>query len=172
MWALACAVFIAFATQASADIVDVAPSGLEIKHAVHIAAPPEKVWAALIAPSKWWSSDHTFSGSSSNITFDARVGGCWCEKLPNGGEVMHMAVSHMAPPKTLVVRGSLGPFYNLAADGAMTFSLAAAGAETDVTLIFRAGGYVKEGFQKWAQPVDGVLAQQIGNLKKHLEAAP
>jgi uncharacterized protein YndB with AHSA1/START domain len=160
------------AAPAAADIVDVGPSGLEIKHTAHIAAPPEKVWAALIVPAKWWSSDHTFSGSSSNITLDAKAGGCWCETLPNGGGVMHMTVSYLAPPKTLVVRGALGPFYNLAADGAMAFVLTANGAETDVTLTFRAGGYVREGFQKWAQPVDGVLAQQIANLKKHLEAAP
>ena len=157
---------------ASAEIVDVAPSGMEIKQAVTIAAPPEKVWAALVAPAKWWSSDHTFSGASSNITLDARVGGCWCEKLANGGEVMHMMVSQIAPPKSLVVRGALGPFYNQAADGAMSFSLAANGAGTDVTLIYRAGGYIKDGFQKWAPAVDGVLGQQIGNLKKHLEVAP
>lgn len=157
---------------ASAEIIDVAPSGMEIKQALRIAAPPEKVWVALIDQARWWSSDHTFSGSSANITFDARVGGCWCEKLPNGGEVMHMMVSHMAPPKTLVVRGSLGPFSNLAGDGAMIFTLAANGAETDVTLVFRVGGYVKDGFQKWAAPVDGVLGQQIGNMKKNLEAAP
>jgi hypothetical protein len=83
---------------------------------------------------------------------------------------MHMAVGHIAPPRTLVLRGPLGPLYNLGVEGAMHWSLAANGAETDVTLTFRAGGYVKEGFQKWAQPVDGVLGQQIVNLKKRSEA--
>lgn len=159
-----------FAASAHADVVDVAANGMEIKHVVHIAAPPEKIWAALIAPAKWWSSDHTFSGSSANITFDAKIGGCWCETMPNGGGVEHMRVTHMRPPAMLVTRGSLGPFYNLAADGTLTFSLAASGTETDLTLTFRAGGYVREGFQKWAPAVDGVLGEQVGNLKKYTEA--
>jgi uncharacterized protein YndB with AHSA1/START domain len=156
---------------ARAEVVDVAQNGMEIKQVVHIAAPPEKVWAALIVPARWWSSDHSVSGDAANITIDPRVGGCWCEKLPNGGGVVHMEVTHIAPPKTLVFRGALGPFYNLAADGALSYTIAASGAETDLTLVFRAGGYVKEGFQKWAQPVDDVFAQQMGNLKKHLETA-
>lgn len=159
------------ATPAAAEIVDVAPNGMEIRHQVRIAAPPEKVWAALIDPARWWGSDHTFSGSASNLTLEPRAGGCWCEKLPSGGGVMHMQVAHFAPPQTLVLRGALGPLYNLGADGAMAFTLAANGAETDLTLSFRAGGYVKEGFQKWSGPVDNVLGLQIGNLKKVLEPA-
>lgn len=157
---------------AAAEIVDVAANGMEIRQQLRIAAPPDKVWAALIVPARWWSSDHSFSGSSANITIDPRVGGCWCETLPNGGGVVHMEVTHIAPPKTLVFHGALGPFYNLAADSALSFDLAASGDETQVTMVFRAGGYVKEGFQKWSTAVDDVFAQQMGNLKKHLETAP
>lgn len=85
---------------------------------------------------------------------------------------MHLTVSFIAPPKSLVLRGSLGPFYNMGVDGAMALTLAANGAETDVTLNFRAGGYVKDGFGKWADPVDKVLAKQIAGLKKAAEAKP
>jgi uncharacterized protein YndB with AHSA1/START domain len=163
------ALVLGLAAPAAAEIVDVAGNGMEIKQVTRIAAPPERIWAAIIQPANWWSSDHTFSGSSANITFDAKLGGCWCETMPNGGGVVHMTVTHMRPPAVLVTRGSLGPFYNLAADGTLTYSLSASGAETELTLTFRAGGYVKEGFQKWAPAVDGVLAQQMGNLKKYLE---
>jgi uncharacterized protein YndB with AHSA1/START domain len=167
-------ILIAFAlilsAPAAADVVDVAVNGFEIRQQVRINAPPEKVWETLIVPARWWSSDHSFSGSSANITLDPRVGGCWCETLPNGGGVRHLELTHIAPPKSLVFRGALGPFYNLAADGALSFTLAASGAETDVTVVFRAGGYVKDGFQKWATAVDGVFLQQMGNLKKSLEA--
>lgn len=156
---------------ASAEVVDVAANGMEIKQVVRVAAPPDKVWDAIVQPARWWSSDHSFSGSSANISLDASIGGCWCEALPNGGGVEHMRVTYIEPPKALVVRGALGPFYNIAADGTLAFTLVANGAETDLTWTFRTGGYVKEGFQKWAPVVDGVLAQQIGNLKKHVEAA-
>lgn len=167
-------ILIAFAltlsAPAAAEIVDVAANGFEIRQQVRINASPEKVWDTLIVPARWWSSDHSFSGSSANITIDPRVGGCWCEALPNGGGVRHLELTQIAPPKSLVFRGALGPFYNLAADGALSFTLATNGAETDVTVVFRAGGYVKDGFQKWAGAVDGVFAQQIRNLKKSLEA--
>lgn len=169
-------ILIAFAlavpAPANAEIVDVSATGFEIRQQVRIAAAPEKVWETLLLPARWWSSDHSFSGSAANIAIDPRVGGCWCETLPNGGGVRHMELTQIAPPKSLVFRGALGPFYNLAADGALSFALAANGAETDVTVVFRTGGYVKDGFQKWAVAVDGVFAQQMGNLKKHMETAP
>jgi uncharacterized protein YndB with AHSA1/START domain len=168
---VAAALALGLSMPASAEIVDVQANGMEVRQQVHIEAPPDKVWAALMAPARWWSSDHSFSGSSANITIDPKVGGCWCETLPNGGGVRHMEVTYIAPPKTVVFRGALGPFYNLAADGALSYTLAEKDGGTDVTVVFRAGGYVKEGFQKWAGAVDGVFAQQTGNLKKHIEGA-
>lgn len=154
---------------AAAEIIDVQQHGMEIRHQARIAASAPKVWETLIVPARWWSGDHSFSGSSENITIEPRVGGCWCEKLPNGGGVVHMHVDYIAPPSSLVMRGALGPFYNLGADGALSFALVEKDGATDVTLTFRAGGYVREGFQKWAQPVDNVLSQQLANLKQRLE---
>lgn len=165
------------AAPVQAAVVDAGATGMEVKHAVHIAAPPQKVWEALIQPSRWWSSEHTFSGSAANLSLDPKAGGRWCETLPNGGSVMHMTVGFIAPPRSLVLRGALGPFYNLGIEGAMVWTLAtkngaAKDAETDVTLNYRAGGYVKDGFGKWAEPVDGVLAEQIARLKQAVEGKP
>lgn len=159
------------AVPAAAKVLAVAANGMEVRHQVRVAAPAEKVWAALVVPARWWNSDHSFSGSAANITIDARVGGCWCETLPNGGGVTHMVVSYVAPPRMIVFRGALGPFYNQAADGALAISLAEKDGATDVTWTFRVGGYVKDGFKKSAKAVDEVLGQQIGNLKTHLEPA-
>ncbi|HTQ14887.1 MAG TPA: hypothetical protein VMH86_13515 [Rhizomicrobium sp.] len=50
-----------------AEIMGVSPSGFSSVAAVHIAAPPDEVYDALVTPSKWWSSDHTFSGDAKNI---------------------------------------------------------------------------------------------------------
>lgn len=155
---------------ARAEVVDVGPSGMEIKHAFTVAAPPQKVWDILVQPARWWSGDHTFSGSAANLTLEPRAGGCWCETLPNGGSVQHLTVGFFAPPRALVLRGALGPLYNLAADGALSWSLAPGGAGTQVTLTFRAGGYIKEGFAKWADPVDKVLGEQAARLKQTAEA--
>ncbi|MBX7199125.1 MAG: SRPBCC domain-containing protein [Rhodospirillaceae bacterium] len=160
------------AAPAQAAVADVGTSGMEIQHTIHVAAAPQKVWDVLIQPARYWSPDHTFSGKAANMTLEPKAGGCWCEALPNGGSVQHMAVGFFAPPKTLVLRGSLGPFFNLGADGALAWTLAAKDAGTDVTLTFRAGGYVKDGFGKWAAPVDQVLGEQIAHLRQAAETKP
>ena len=157
------------ALPAHAAVVEVAPSGMEIKHSFKVATTPQKVWDVLVQPARWWSSDHTFSGSAANLSLEPKAGGCWCETLPNGGSVQHLTVSFFAPPRALVLRGALGPLYNLAADGALAWTLAPSGPDTEVTLTFRAGGYIKDGFAKWAAPVDKVLGEQAGRLKQAVE---
>jgi uncharacterized protein YndB with AHSA1/START domain len=160
------------AAPASAAVIDAGATGMEVKHTLHIAASPQKVWEALLQPAKWWSSAHTFSGAASNLTLEPKAGGCWCEALPGGGAVRHMDVGFIAPAKSLILHGGLGPFFDKAVTGAMTWSLSASGAETDVTLIYRVGGYIKDGFEKLAPPVDGVLAEQIAGLKRLAETKP
>ena len=80
-------------TQAGhAAVTDMASNGFTLVQSAEIAAPPDKIYAALIQPSRWWSSDHTFSGNAANLSLDARAGGCFCETLPGGGSVQHLAV--------------------------------------------------------------------------------
>ena len=74
-----------------------------------IAAPPEEVFRALTEDvGQWWDSNHTYSGSSANLSLDPRPGGCFCEQIEGGG-VQHMEVSQVWPGKTLVLLGGLGP---------------------------------------------------------------
>lgn len=56
------------ALPAHAEIVDVGPSGMEIKHSVKVSAAPQKVWDVLVQPARWWNGDHTFSGNAANLT--------------------------------------------------------------------------------------------------------
>ncbi len=158
--------------QARAEVVDLAANGFEIRQTLHIAASPQKVWATLVQPAKWWNSAHTFSGNADGLTLDAHAGGCWCEKLPNGGSVQHLVVTYVAPEKTLILRGALGPFFNTGTENALNWTLNAVGDETDVVLVFRAGGYVKGGFEKLAPAVDEVLKEQFSRLKSRLETKP
>ena len=44
-----------------------------------------------------------------NLSIDARPGGCFCEKLPNGGGVEHARVVYVAPREVLRLSGALGP---------------------------------------------------------------
>src|SRR5271170_4227176 len=81
--ALACTVIAADRT--SAEVTDATPGGFTVSESAHIAAPSDKVYAALVTPQHWWSGKHTFSGNAANLTFDAKAGGCWCEAMPDGG---------------------------------------------------------------------------------------
>ena len=157
------------AAPASAEVVHAAASGFELKQVIHIAAPPARVYAALIQPAKWWNSDHTYSGSANNLTLDPHVGGCFCEALPNGGGVQHLTVVRIAPGEDLELRGALGPFHTRGVDGVLAFTLAAAGDGTDLTMTNDLGGYMSEGMEIWAPRADAMLASQMARLKLYTE---
>ncbi|MSO73301.1 MAG: hypothetical protein EXQ84_06800 [Rhodospirillaceae bacterium] len=102
-----------------AAVTDTAGNGFSIQQTVVIAATPPQVYAALTHPAAWWASAHTFSGDAANMTMDARPGGCWCEKLGENGGVQHMTVTFAAPGAVLILRGSLGPFYDAPVDAVL-----------------------------------------------------
>jgi len=156
--------------RARADVVSVGGNGFEIRETAHTAAPSDKVYAALLLPAHWWSSDHTFSGSAANLVLDARAGGCWCETLPGGGSVEHLRVVYVSPGKTLRLRGALGPFQGLAVDGVMTWSVKSVDGGTDITFTYSIGGYAKDGFDELSKMTDHVLGEQMERLKKLADA--
>ena len=155
---------------APAAVVDVATNGFTVRITTHIAATPDKAYAVLVKPAQWWNADHSFSGNSANLSLDAKAGGCWCEKLPNGGSVEHLTVAYVDPGKVLRLRGALGPFQGYAVEGAMTWTLKAGGDGTDLTLEYTLGGYNKDGFEAWSKAADQVLSEQVARLKQKVES--
>ncbi len=99
----------AITTAAAAEVVDSGPGGFTVRTTVHVAAPADKVYAALVQPARWWNSEHTFSGDARNLSLDAQPGGCFCETLKNGGGVRHQTVVYVDPGRVLRLRGPLGP---------------------------------------------------------------
>jgi hypothetical protein len=158
----------------AAEVLDAGSGGFEIRQTAHTAAPPDKAYAALLVPARWWASEHTFSRNAANLTLDARAGGCWCETLPNGGSVEHLRVVFVAPGTTLRLRGALGPFQALAADGTLTWTLKGGADGTDITVSYSLAGYAKDGFVDAAKTVDRVIGEQLDRLKKLIdsESAP
>lgn len=152
-----------------AAVNDSGANGFSVTEKVHIAAAPDKVYAELTQPADWWSSKHTFSKDAANLSLDANAGGCWCEKLPDGGSVQHLTVFFADPNKALVLRGALGPLQGLGVEGGLTIELTAAGDGTDLTATYNIGGYLKDGLASWAPPVDGVLNEQFTRLKSYIE---
>ena len=157
----------AFPARATVD--DVGAAGFTVSESADIAAPADHVYRMLITPSRWWSSDHTYSHDAANLTLDARAGGCWCEALPGGGSVQHMIVVNAMPDQLLRLRGGLGPLQAMAVNGVMTFTLKPSGPNTQLAMTYAVGGYSNTGFSQFARMVDAVLGEQIQRLRESLE---
>jgi hypothetical protein len=156
---------------ASADVIEVTPNGFTMKATTEVAGVSRAVYLALTAQvGSWWDPEHTWSGDARNMSIDARAGGCFCEKLGNGGSVEHMRVLLAEPGKTLRLQGSLGPLQEQAVVGAMTWTLTEVSGRTRIEMTYVVGGYMRGGFDPVAKLVDQVLSTQVSRLKRLVES--
>lgn len=157
---------------ASAELVSASGNGLHVRESVQLVVPPAKAWDAFRAIGSWWSKDHTYSGNSSNLSLALSAGGCFCEKLPDGGGVEHLRVTYVDPGKRIVFTGALGPVLYQAAAGVMDVQFERIAGGTKVTLDYRAAGFAEGGADKLAPAVDGVLADQMRRYRQYARARP
>ena len=160
------------AGSAEAEVKSVAPSGFEIVETMTIHAPPEQVYAGLGKIGQWWSSSHTFSRDASNLSLDLKAGGCFCERLKDGGSVQHLIVVYAAPGEGLRLRGALGPLQMEGVDGTLAWALKPSEGGTNVTQSYVVGGYIRSGMDQWAPKVDRVLHEQLDRLTSFVEGKP
>jgi len=166
---LAIVTCIAGAGLAGAEVIDSSAGGFTVKTTLSIQASPDEVYRRLIHIGDWWDSEHTFSGDAHNLSIEEKAGGCFCEKLPNGGSVRHLEVLFLEPGKTLRMGGGLGPLQGIAASGSMTIKLSPAGAGTKLETTYAVAGYLPSGMNTLAAPVDSVLTSQFTRLKNCVE---
>jgi len=154
---------------ASAEVKSVAQNGFEVASAVTIASPPDRVYTALGEVGRWWSPSHTFSREAANLSLELRAGGCFCERLKDGGSVQHLQVVYAAPSEGLRLRGALGPLQVEGVDGTLSWTLKPAEGGTSLTQSYVVGGYIRSGMEQWAPKVDRVLDEQLQRLKSFVE---
>ncbi|MFM5893650.1 MAG: SRPBCC family protein [Novosphingobium sp.] len=167
---------------ARAEVVAQSDAGFVIKHSIEVAADQQAVWKALIAPAKWWSSDHTWSHDAANLYLDAQGSGCFCEKLPKpadapadqrNGSVEHMHVLYADPQRgVLRMSGALGPLQGEALNGTLTIELKKTETGTRLEMEYVVGGYMRMKSEEIAPAVDTVLGQQLTSLAKLFETPP
>jgi len=154
----------------AADVVESSRTAFIVKSVASIAAPPDKVYDALVKDvGRWWDPEHTFSGDSRNLSIDARPGGCFCERLERGGGVQHAIVIFAAPGQMLRLTGALGPLQEGGLAAALSWALAKAPEGTQMTLTYVVGGQYPGGLTKIAPAVDAVLRAQLERLKRFVE---
>lgn len=170
MWIKVFVASAALSSPALAEVKSATEAGFEVGAIVTVAASPDRAYAALIAPAKWWNAAHSYSGDAANLSIEPRAGGCFCEKLKDGGAVQHLRVVYVEPGRMLRLHGGLGPLQGEAAAGTLTWTIAAAPAGgATITQSYVVGGYIRGGAAKLAAPVDAVLAEQLSRLKAHLD---
>ena len=148
----------------------VTSNGFLVKFEVKVNAPAAKVYDALVGQiGSWWDSEHTYSGDARNLSIDARPGGCFCEKLPNGGGIEHARVIYVAPREVLRLSGALGPLQASGIAGTLTWKLTSETDNTRLQLSYSVGGFIDGGFEKMAPLVENVLRQQLDRLKQFAE---
>jgi uncharacterized protein YndB with AHSA1/START domain len=159
------------AAPARGEVTDTNAGGFSVRNAATINASPAKVYTALTEKiGAWWDPAHTFSHDSRNLSVDAKPGGCFCERLPEGGGVQHMSVVYASPGKLLRLTGAIGPLQEAALVGTMTWKLSQTGTATTVELVYTVGGFRAGGFRDIPTVVDGVLRGQLTRLKAFVEA--
>ena len=168
--AIICAVSLLAAGPAAAEVKSADANGFSIAWTATVAAPPDKLWAALGQIGRWWNSAHSWSGDAANISLDLRAGGCFCEVLPkSGGSVEHMRVVFADPGRLVRLTGGLGPLQSMALAGVMDWSLKPASGGTELSLRYTVSGAIPGGGQALAPAVEGVLGEQFGRLKAFAE---
>jgi uncharacterized protein YndB with AHSA1/START domain len=152
------------------EVIESTAAGFLVRNTAAINAPPAKVYTALTdGVGRWWDPAHTLSNDARNLSLDAKPGGCFCERLPDGGGLEHMRVIYASPGKLLRLTGAIGPLQEAALAGTMTWSLSQAGGGTAVELSYAVGGFRAGGFSDIPTVVDGVLRGQLARLKALVE---
>ena len=163
-----------FDAPVAAEVTAVSEAGFVIRLEAETPASKTDAWRALIAPGKWWSSAHTYSGDAANLYLDAQASGCFCEKLPKPagepadqrmGSVEHMHVVYADPPQgVLRMKGGLGPLQGESVNGTLTITVRPTPQGSKITWEYVVGGYTRIKNEDLAPAVNGVLNEQLTRL--------
>jgi uncharacterized protein YndB with AHSA1/START domain len=163
------ALFASLAAPAAGKVVSAVPHGFEVVETVNVAATPAQTYAALAQVGRWWNGAHTYSGDAANMRLEPRPGGCLCERMKDDGVIEHMRVVYAQPNRILRLQGGLGPLQEEGVAGSFSWSIKPVRDGAELTQRYVVGGYVRGGMEKLAPLVDGVLAEQLGRLKRFIE---
>lgn len=161
---------LALSAPAAAKVGEATQNGFSLSWAGEASATPDRVWAELAQPARWWNKAHSWSGDARNFSMTVRQGGCFCERLPQGGFVEHARVIHAAPRQLLRLSGAFGPLQAEALVGTLTVTIKpGAAGKTSVTFDYVVGGHARMDLTRIAPVVDGVLGEQHRRLVKLVE---
>lgn len=164
---------------AQAEVTNTASNGFTIQHQAMVDGSAEDVWKTIIAPSRYWNPDHSWSGNSDNFYLVPQAGGCFCELIrktgadnikSSEGSVQHMRVIYAHKNKVLRLSGALGPLQSEALTGTLTMVMQPQDGKTAVRFSYKVGGYMEFKVDEMAPAVDGVIGEQLARLAALFES--
>lgn len=156
---------LSLAAPAAAEVTERREDGFVVAHVFETPASPQAAYAMTGQPGRWWNGEHSWSGDAANMTLALEPGGCFCEALPGGG-ARHGEVLMAWPGKRLTLEAGLGPLLGVASGAFLDFGYAPSAEGTRVTVTYRVEGH---GLGALADPVDGVIGEQVERLKALLD---
>ena len=154
---------------ASAEVTESTADHFLIVFSARVEAPPAKVYVALGEVARWWSAEHTWSGTAANLSLKAEAGGCFCEHWA-AGSAEHGRVVMALKNELLRLDAALGPLQERAVNGVLSFSLQAMDdGATRLDVDYRVNASSGGGLEQIAPAVDNMLAMQIDRLLRYID---
>lgn len=153
----------------AADLSTVSDSRFTVSNTVEVDASPSVAWRTMTSHiDEWWSKDHSWSGDAANLYMKVERNGCFCEKLPRGGNVEHLRIIYYAPGAELRFDGALGPLQKMPVNGRMIWTIEPAEVGSRISFTYHVTGHPDGGLAGIAPAVDRVVGEQLTNLQKRL----
>ena len=157
----------AFALPAAAEVTWSGDNGFSVSHSIETGAKPFVVYRTMTSNiDEWWNGEHSWSGDASRLYMKTEIGGCFCERLPNGGRVEHLRIIYLSPGEEIRFDGALGPLQQMALQGRMIWKIEATEKGSKISFTYHVHGFVEGGFAGLAPAVDGVIGEQLTRLGK------
>ncbi|HQZ63390.1 MAG TPA: SRPBCC family protein, partial [Dokdonella sp.] len=153
---------------ASAEVTESTADHFLIVFSARVEAPPAKVYVALGEVARWWSAEHTWSGTAANLSLKAEAGSCFCERWA-AGSAEHGRVVMALKNELLRLDAALGPLQERAVNGVLSFSLQPMDEATRLDVDYRVNASSGSGLEQVAPAVDNVLAMQIDRLLRYID---
>jgi hypothetical protein len=161
---------LAYTGHAHATPLEVNAGGFALAYTGHAHATPLEVYTAMTEIGHWWDPEHSWEGKAENLYMDLRIGGCFCEKLSNGGGVEHLRLVYFAPGKEIRLTGGLGPLQGMGMGGAMVWAIEQTDDGSRVNWTYTAHGHGTEAAMQGLAPVvDSVQQQAFDRLLRYVE---
>jgi len=160
---------ILFPLSLQAEVLTSTADGFSIKIEREVAVSQQEAYQQFLSVGEWWNSEHTYFGSSENLSIDAKAGGCFCE-IDGDKQVLHMTVSYIVPDKEIRMLGGLGPLQMMGIQGGMSWKFESLGAnKTKIIHQYRVTGSSDQALDQLAPFVDKVQTLQVDALVRKLE---